>query len=72
MSCRAWIASASEFLRRVRQTANLMVGIPDYDAYLAHRRAHHPHELPLTREEFVRNRTDSRYGVGTGKMTRCC
>jgi uncharacterized short protein YbdD (DUF466 family) len=49
-----------------------MVGVPDYDAYLAHRRSHHPHEPVLTRPEFVRNRTDSRYGVGTGRMTRCC
>jgi uncharacterized short protein YbdD (DUF466 family) len=71
-----WIASASEFLRRARRTAkqaaNLMVGVPDYDAYLAHRRSHHPNEPILTRPEFVRNRMDSRYGVGTGRMTRCC
>jgi len=72
MNCRTWVTSGSEFLRRLRETANLMVGVPDYDAYLAHRRAQHPQEPALTREEFVRNRTDSRYGVGTGKITRCC
>ena len=72
MICRTWIASASDLLRRVRVTANMMVGVPDYDVYVAHRHAHHPQEPVLTREEFVRNRTNSRYGVETGKMTRCC
>ena len=28
--------------RRAVQTARLMVGIPDYDTYVAHRRAQHP------------------------------
>lgn len=71
-----WVASALELLRRTgraaKQVANLMVGVPDYGAYLAHRRSHHPHEPVLTRAEFVKNRMDSRYGVGSGRMTRCC
>ena len=59
------------FARAVRQTANLMVGIPDYDAYLAHRRLQHPNAEAMTREAFFRDRQDRRYGVG-GDRFRCC
>jgi uncharacterized short protein YbdD (DUF466 family) len=54
------------------QTANLMVGIPDYEAYVEHRLSTHPEEPFMTQEEFFRNRQDSRYGVADGRMSRCC
>jgi uncharacterized short protein YbdD (DUF466 family) len=56
-------------LRRVRETAHLMVGQPDYQRYLAHTLAHHPERQPLSHTEFVRAAMDRRYGKGTG---RCC
>lgn len=58
-----------EALRRAAATARLMVGVPDYDAYLAHRRAAHPGAPAMTRAEFHRDRIARRYGEGTG---RCC
>ncbi len=58
------------FARALRQTANLMVGIPDYDAYAAHCRVQHPDAEVMTREAFFRERQDRRYGVGGG--LRCC
>jgi len=59
-----------DVMRRVRETARLMVGLPDYDAYAAHRRAAHPGEPVMTREDFHRERTERRYAAGaTG---RCC
>ncbi len=51
------------------RTARLMVGIPDYENYLEHRRAKHPGEPVMTYEEFFRNRQDAKYGRGS---TRCC
>jgi uncharacterized short protein YbdD (DUF466 family) len=57
--------------RLLAQTANLMVGIPDYDTYLEHRRALHPTEPVMTRDEFFRERQESRYG-GKGRAFRCC
>ncbi len=30
------------------RTARLMVGVPDYDNYVAHRKAHHPEEPIMT------------------------
>lgn len=52
------------------QAARLMVGMPDYDTYVAHMRQTHP-ELPvMTYEEFFRERQEARYGGASG--ARCC
>jgi len=59
-------------LLRLRQTGRLMVGVPDYDTYVEHRRLHHPDQPVMTYEEFFRERQDSRYGGGSGKIGRCC
>lgn len=59
--------------RKLVETARLMVGQPDYDAYVAHRRAEHPDAAVMSAAEFFRNREDARYGVGGGERTfRCC
>ena len=54
------------------QTARLMVGIPDYDTYVAHRRAHHPGEPIMSYTEFFRERQTARYGGEGGRISRCC
>lgn len=56
------------------KTARLMVGMPDYDAYVAHRRAAHPGEPVMSYDEFFRERQSSRYGEGEngGRISRCC
>ena len=58
-----------EALAKAARTARLMVGVPDYDTYLAHRRAEHPTEPAMSRAEFHRERTERRFGEGT---SRCC
>jgi uncharacterized short protein YbdD (DUF466 family) len=52
-----------------RRTGRLICGIPDYDAYLRHRRERHPSEPALSYEAFFRDRQAARYGSGT---SRCC
>ncbi len=52
----------------IRQTALSMLGVPDYDTYLAHVTAAHPDRAPLTRENFFRARQDARFG----SVLRCC
>jgi uncharacterized short protein YbdD (DUF466 family) len=64
-------SSVSRARRLFAQTAHLMVGIPDYDTYVEHRRRSHPGEPVMTREEFFRERQESRYG-GSGRAFRCC
>ena len=55
---RAW----GSLIRRI-------IGAPDYDAYLAHQRQHHPECTPLSRRDFERQRLDDRY---SRPGNRCC
>lgn len=51
------------------QAARLAIGIPDYDAYVAHMHARHPQHEPMDRETFFNERMAARYGKG---RSRCC
>ena len=55
--------------RATRQTALLMLGVPDYDAYVAHMRDSHPAQAPATRNEFFAACQQARFGAG---KLRCC
>jgi uncharacterized short protein YbdD (DUF466 family) len=57
---------------RAVQTARLMVGVPDYDTYVAHRKAQHPGEPIMSYTEFFRERQNARYSFGSGKFRGCC
>jgi uncharacterized short protein YbdD (DUF466 family) len=57
-------------VRLLCRTARLMVGVPDYETYLAHRRAHHPDEPVMGYAEFFKERQDNRYA--SGKVRGCC
>ena len=54
------------------QTARLMIGIPDYETYVAHRRANHPQEPIMTYVDFFRERQHARYAVGKSRFRGCC
>ena len=51
------------------RTARLAVGVPDYDAYVAHVRRRHPDRTPMDPRTFFRERIEARYGRG---RSRCC
>ena len=55
--------------RYVGQAMRLMVGMPDYETYVAHMRVTHPEQEPMSYEAFFRNRQDARYGGG---RIGCC
>ena len=55
--------------RYLTQSLRLMVGVPDYGAYLAHHRATHPEREPMGYEAFFRERQAARYSARVGK---CC
>lgn len=55
--------------QKLREGGALMVGVPDYERYLAHMRASHPELPPLSREAFFSNRLQARYG-GKG-VSKC-
>lgn len=56
--------------RYLGQTARLMVGVPDYDTYVQHRKLNHPDKPVMTYKEFFRERQEARYGGANGG--RCC
>lgn len=58
--------------RRAVETARLMVGVPDYDAYVAHRQARHPGEPVMSYTEFFRERQQARYACEKGRLRGCC
>lgn len=60
-----------KFWKTLRATARLMVGQHDYEAYLAHCRAHHPELEPLNREQHFRACQDARYPGKAGRISRC-
>jgi uncharacterized short protein YbdD (DUF466 family) len=57
--------------RYLGQSMRLMVGLPEYDTYLAHMEKTHPDETPMDYEAFFRERQEARYG-GAGKRGGCC
>jgi uncharacterized short protein YbdD (DUF466 family) len=53
------------------QAAHLMVGLPDYDNYVAHTRTTHPERPVMSYEEFFRERQEARYGKSNARIG-CC
>jgi len=68
-----WRAEAIRWCRMrwsgAARTARLAIGIPDYEAYVAHLAAKHPERTPLDRDAFFQERMLARYGK---RHTRCC
>ena len=56
----------------IAKTARLMVGVPDYQSYVEHRKTHHPGEPIMTYEEFFWERQQARYACRKGKFRGCC
>ena len=54
------------------RTARLMIGVPDYETYVAHRRAIHPDQPIMTYVEFFRERQQARYAIKKGRFQGCC
>jgi uncharacterized short protein YbdD (DUF466 family) len=63
------MASLTEGVRRLRQSLRLMVGVPQYDTYVAHMQDKHPDQPVMSYQQFFRERQEARYG---SKVSRCC
>jgi uncharacterized short protein YbdD (DUF466 family) len=66
------VSRLATWYARARQTARLMIGVPDYDTYVQHRRTFHPGEPIMTYEEFFFERQAARYTVSKDRMKGCC
>ena len=56
--------------RYLGQSMRLMVGLPEYDTYVAHMEKTHPEQQPMSYEEFFRERQEARYG--SARSGGCC
>lgn len=72
MQIQKLLAAINIVYRQGCQAARLMVGVPDYDAYVAHRKEVHPGEPIMSYEAFFKERQASRYGENGGRVSRCC
>ena len=58
--------------KRLGECGHLMVGVPDYETYVAHVARAHPGQAPMTYKEFFRERQEARYAVSKGRFRGCC
>jgi uncharacterized short protein YbdD (DUF466 family) len=54
-----------------RHFGAMLVGVPDYDAYVRHMTEKHPELAAMTREQFVRSRMEARLGAKTVGKCPC-
>ena len=63
------MTQARSNIERAACIVRRVIGVPDYDIYVAHLRSRHPDVVPPTREEFTRQRQADRYSK---PGARCC
>jgi uncharacterized short protein YbdD (DUF466 family) len=63
------IATARDRIDRAACVLRRIIGVPDYDRYVAHVVAHHPEAKPMSHDEFVKQRMIDKYSRPGG---RCC
>lgn len=56
-------------LRNAAAVVRRIVGVPDYDRYVAHVRECHPGTVPMSRNDFHQKRLEDRY---SRPGQRCC
>ena len=61
--------TVQRFWRGAVRLCRQIIGVPDYDRYVAHLREHHPERVIPTYIEFFNERQQARYRGGGG---RCC
>jgi uncharacterized short protein YbdD (DUF466 family) len=69
MMTREMMRTARERIERAACILRTVIGVPDYDRYLAHVHAHHPDAQPMSKDEFVQQRLVDRY---SRPGSRCC
>ena len=63
------VAGVRDTIRRAAAVLRRVIGVPDYEVYLAHVRACHPDAQPMTRQQFEESRLHDKY---SRPGQRCC
>jgi uncharacterized short protein YbdD (DUF466 family) len=56
-------------IRGLTSTLRSLFGMPDYERYVQHQRAHHPGQPEMSEREFCESELKRKYEGGGG---RCC
>ena len=62
-------AALTARIRRALRVLRTIIGEPDYERYVAHMASHHPGCDVASRDEFMKQRLESRYSRAG---SRCC
>jgi uncharacterized short protein YbdD (DUF466 family) len=62
------ITRIAGFFSRTASFVRAILGVPDYQRYLAHMRASHPGDRVMSETEFRHTRMNDRYN----RTSRCC
>lgn len=63
------VQAARSRIDRAAAVVRRIIGVPDYERYLAHARRCHPDQPLMSRDEFMRQRMVERYSK---PGARCC
>ena len=66
------IAELAQAGRYLGQSMRLMVGLPEYDVYVAHMELTHPGDPVMSYEDFFRERQQARYCKDGKPSGGCC
>ena len=69
MTTKEIMAETRDRVQRVANVVRRIIGVPDYDRYVAHLQTHHPGTTPMCRRDFERQRIQDKYSRPGG---RCC
>jgi uncharacterized short protein YbdD (DUF466 family) len=69
MTSRQLLSETRDRISRAANVVRRIIGVPDYDRYVAHARTHHPGCALMTREEFIQQRLVDKY---SRPGSRCC
>src|SRR5262245_4572167 len=69
MTTSEFVATAKDRIERAACVLRRVIGVPDYDRYVAHVHAHHPGVEPMSHNDFVQQRMLDKYTKPGG---RCC
>ena len=59
----------TSFFSRTASVVRAVLGVPDYERYLAHMRSAHPGDRVMSETEFKHTRMSDRYN---GPGSKCC
>ncbi len=61
----------AQLWKGLQQSFRLMVGVADYDTYLAHMQNHHPELTPMDIKTFYRHCVEARYPSPQSGLKKC-